>query len=284
MTIRRVRDRLPRHARRRVIGILVERRYLVQREPAALGAMLRARGARVRVAVSGEPRSVDILDGCDLVVARGRSPELLDSLRALETRGLPVINRPTAIAAVLDKAFMAEVLADAGVPSPPTLAVPPDDIAQAAERVGFPAIVKPVTGDNGRGISILWSAADARRLAWSESRALVQPYLRSNGRDLKLYVAAGAVWAVEKPSPLGRDTTPVRRVRLTGEQRSLALRCGELLGLELYGVDCLATPAGLFVIEVNDFPNYSGISEADGRMADLILGDAGGELVERGVS
>jgi glutathione synthase/RimK-type ligase-like ATP-grasp enzyme len=269
-------DPLPR-AHRGLVGILSERRYLAQREPAALGAMLRACGARVRLAISGDSRVANLLVGCELVLARGRSPELLDTLRAVEARGVPVINRPAAIASVLDKAGMAEALAAAGVPSPATFAVARGDIAQAAERAGFPAIVKPVNGDNGRGISVLWSSADLSRLTWSESRALVQPYVQSNGRDLKLYVAAGAVWAVEKPTPLGRDPSPARRVALTDEARALAIRCGELFGLELYGVDCLATPAGLSVIEVNDFPNFSEIPEADRRIADLVLASTRGE-------
>ncbi len=263
-------DPQPHHARGGVVGILTERRYLAQREPAELAAKL-CRGARVLLAVSGGGRIADLLAGCELIVARGRSPELLDTLAALEARGVPVMNRPAAIASVLDKARMAEALAAAGVPSAPTIAVARGGIAEAAERSGFPAIVKPVTGDNARGISILRSGADAARLAWPEPRALVQPYLPSNGLDLKLYGAAGEVWAVEKPSPLGGDPAPARPVALTAEARALALRCGELFGLDLYGVDCLVTPAGLSVIEVNDFPNYSGIPEADERIADLVL-------------
>jgi ribosomal protein S6--L-glutamate ligase len=269
-------DPLP-HARGGFVGILSERRYLAQRQPAALDAMLRARGAQVRLAISGDSRIADLLAGCDLVVARGRSPELLDTLGALEARGVSVMNRPAAIASVLDKAWMAEALAAAGVPSPATFSVARGDIAQAAERAGFPAVVKPVNGDNGRGISILWSSTDASRLAWSEPRALVQPYVQSNGRDLKLYVAGGAVWGVEKPSPLGGDPSPARRVSLTDEARALAIRCGELFGLDIYGVDCLATPADLCVIEVNDFPNYSEVPEADVRIADLVLAYTRGE-------
>ena len=53
--------------------------------------------------------------------------------------------------------------------------------------------------------------------------------------------------------------------------REIAARCGEVFGLELYGVDCIHTPDGPVVVEVNDFPNYSAIPEADGKLADYVL-------------
>ena len=57
----------------------------------------------------------------------------------------------------------------------------------------------------------------------------------------------------------------------------LARRCGKLFGLELYGVDCLQTDAGTVVIEVNEFPNYTGVPGADEKLADYVLACAGGD-------
>jgi glutathione synthase/RimK-type ligase-like ATP-grasp enzyme len=45
----------------------------------------------------------------------------------------------------------------------------------------------------------------------------------------------------------------------------------ELFGLELYGVDCIETPNGPVVIEVNDFPNYSGVPGSDQLLADHVI-------------
>jgi glutathione synthase/RimK-type ligase-like ATP-grasp enzyme len=36
-------------------------------------------------------------------------------------------------------------------------------------------------------------------------------------------------------------------------------------------VDCVETPAGPVVIEVNDFPNYTGVPGADDALARLVL-------------
>jgi ribosomal protein S6--L-glutamate ligase len=58
--------------------------------------------------------------------------------------------------------------------------------------------------------------------------------------------------------------------------RELGLRCGELFGLELWGVDCVETPDGPVVIEVNEFPNYTAVPAADERLADHVLERARG--------
>jgi glutathione synthase/RimK-type ligase-like ATP-grasp enzyme len=56
-------------------------------------------------------------------------------------------------------------------------------------------------------------------------------------------------------------------VAATDEMRDIARRCRALFALDLYGVDCIETPAGLIVIEVNEFPNYSAVPEANDRLA-----------------
>jgi ribosomal protein S6--L-glutamate ligase len=60
-------------------------------------------------------------------------------------------------------------------------------------------------------------------------------------------------------------------VELTSSLRQLALDCAALFGLELFGVDCVVTGGGPVVIEVNDFPNYTGVPDADEALADHVL-------------
>jgi glutathione synthase/RimK-type ligase-like ATP-grasp enzyme len=57
--------------------------------------------------------------------------------------------------------------------------------------------------------------------------------------------------------------------RCSGAEHSL--RRGELLGLELYGVDLLETPDGLSVTEVNCFPGYKGVPGAARLLAGYTL-------------
>jgi ribosomal protein S6--L-glutamate ligase len=137
----------------------------------------------------------------------------------------------------------------------------------------YPLVLKPTFGDNGKGLTVAPDAAQLARISWREPIALAQRLVASDGFDLKLYAIGSDVWAVRKPSPLaavrdrGRRPTPVE---LTPELAALARRCGRLFGLELYGVDCIETADGPLVLEVNEFPNYTGVVEADERIVDLV--------------
>jgi ribosomal protein S6--L-glutamate ligase len=275
------------------IALLVERRYLAQRQPLGLAAELGRRGCTVRVIDPGST-AISLTDdswlaGIDLCVARGRSQAVLSRLLAAERRGVATLDRHSAVAGVRDKAAMAVALASAGIPTPPTTLGSPSQLAAELPAQLYPVILKPVHGDNCRGLRICGSADAIVRLSPAvEDPLLAQPYLTGDGTDLKLYGVGDRIWAVRKPSPLlgnggapgartGRSTKAVP-VELTDDLRRLALDCSEIFGLELFGVDCLLTPAGPVVIEVNDYPNYTGVAGADEALASHVLARLGGAV------
>jgi ribosomal protein S6--L-glutamate ligase len=249
-----------------LIAILAEDRYLTQRQPAGLCAALQRCG-HTPLLLAPETTGAT-LESFDLIVARGRSALLLELLGRAEALGVRTINRSTAIAKVRDKAAMSRSLAAAGLPVPVTVW---GRLALLADAVGanrYPLIVKPVYGDNSRGIAVVRSRDELLSLPWTEPAAIVQELVPSDGFDLKLYVIGGEVFAARKPSPVtGDPSLPAQDVPLTGALRALALRCGLLFGLELFGVDCVETKDGPIVIEVNDFPNYTGVPGADETLA-----------------
>jgi ribosomal protein S6--L-glutamate ligase len=255
-----------------LIAVVAERRYLAQREPSALLSELRRRGAEPRVVDPGDCDEAEV-GGVSVAIARGRSPELIALLARLEARGVATMNRSQAIQAVVDKEAMGARLAAAGLPVPHTVAGSPAQIARACAAGPFPLVVKPALGDNARDVVIVRDRAALDALHHRE-RVLAQPFLEGDGRDLKLYVAAGEVWAARKASPVldaGWRERPAEPIAASAHMRELALACGALFGLEAFGVDCVLTPAGPVVIEVNDFPNFSGLPEADERLAELVL-------------
>jgi len=266
------------------VGVLVERRYLKQSQPAGLVAALRSTGSSVHTLVV-EETGLDLCgntwcDGFDVVVGRGRSAALLAALRAARSQGLPVVNSPAAIQAVVDKAGMAAALSEAGIPAPRSWLGHPRHLA-ALPRLSFPLVLKPMTGDNGRGLRVVGSRDELCSLVWTEPVALAQEFHRGDGYDLKLYVAGTTVWAVRRPSPVADDgalreaTYAGRRVAATRPLRAIALSCARLFGLSLCGVDCVVGPAGPLVIEVNDFPNYRGLGRrVDRDLAQVVLAHA----------
>jgi ribosomal protein S6--L-glutamate ligase len=258
------------------VSVLVEQRYLAHAQPAGAVAALRAAGHDVDLVVAD--RHVADLGapaGADVVLARGRSPALLSLLRAAEAAAVPVINRAAAIAAVVDKAGMGAALAADGVPVPRSWVGPVDVLATWAD-LSFPLVLKPVCGDNARGLVVVSSRPELAAVPWPEQVALAQSYHRGDGMDLKLYVAGEHVWAVRRPSPIAADGTP-GPVPTAGDPvpvppvtAELARRCGDVFGLRLFGVDCVDAGSGPLVVEVNDFPNYRGAPGASEAIADLV--------------
>ena len=252
------------------IGVLCEKRYLAQSQPSGLIHGLKGLGHEVKVI---DPEGIPFtlgddtwLDGLDLIVARGRSWGLLCLIEWAESRGIPTINKRSAISAVHNKADMAVALARAKLPTPRTFLGSTTLLKESLDASNYPLILKPIFGDNCRGLQVI-PGPDEMQLDWPEPVALAQRYHVTDGYDLKLYGIGGNIFAVRKPSPFNKrregqpDTSG--QVELTPSLESLGRRCGELFGLDLFGVDCIETSDGPLVIEINDFPNYTSVTDAD---------------------
>jgi ribosomal protein S6--L-glutamate ligase len=215
------------------------------------------------------------MDGLDVVVARGRSWQLLALLGWAERTGMPTVNRRDAVARVLNKAEMSMELAHAGIPTPQTFVAAVDSLARDISEDHYPLVIKPVFGDNSRGLRVVNTPRELSAIKWPDRLAIAQPYVSSDGYDLKLYGIGKRVFAVRKATPLSVDPQRERGqpqlVPATTDLEKLARACMELFGLELYGVDCIETPNGPVVIEVNDFPNYSGVPGSDQLLADHVI-------------
>jgi ribosomal protein S6--L-glutamate ligase len=272
------------------VWLLTDRRYLGQRMPLALIDRLRAGGHPPEVVVAGDgPRLSPVaplagavqtslwarLKPGDLVVTRSRDPFALALLEEAEARGARALDGVDAVERVRNKARCALGLARRGLPVPPTvLAGGPDDLA-ALPASAFPLVVKPVLGDNAQGVRIVIAPRDLAASGWSDEPHIAQGYVDAGGFDLKLYVAGDRVWATRRPGPLSdRDDPPVR-VTVTPALRRIADGCRDEFGLTLFGVDVLESGGRLAIVDVNEFPNYTGVDDAPAAIGDLVLAAAG---------
>ncbi|MBI4291699.1 MAG: hypothetical protein HY661_09495 [Betaproteobacteria bacterium] len=254
------------------IAILAEQRYLAQAQPRGMSAALKAEGHDVSLI---DARAYEVakgvgLDGFDLIVVRGRSWSVLTLLARAESCGKPVLNSRLSIAAVHNKADMAMALAYGEVRTPRTFIGRVADLAKYVPAACYPLILKPTFGDNANGLQIVDTCRALRSLQWPEETALAQQYLPNDGYDIKLYGIGDELWAVRKSSPLAgprKAQTCAELLPLTPEFKALGRQCAQLFGLHLYGVDCIQTPEGPVVIEVNEFPNYTGVPDADRALA-----------------
>lgn len=253
--------------------------------PSALVERLAAAGADTRVLcadgllTAADPDDApwrDLRHG-DVVVARTRHRLALAVLRAAARPGVTVLTPWRAIARVRNKARAAQLLAEHHVPAPATVLCDTPATLARLPRERFPLLLKPHLGDNGQGIVLVRKPEELAELEWEDGMVLAQEYVDAGAVDVKLYAAGDRVWAVRRRSPLAADgDAAVVRVEPSTEHVELLASCHEVFGLPLMGVDVLETEDGPLVVDVNEFPNYTGIDEAPDVIAALVLGSLAG--------
>ena len=113
--------------------------------------------------------------------------------------------RHIAVAIASDKEETNRILGDLGLPVPKQRVVrSAESAATAAERLGFPVVVKPLDANHGRGVSLDLKTSDEVRIAFEKAReharsVVVENFL--NGFDHRMLVVGGELIAVAKRVP-----------------------------------------------------------------------------------
>lgn len=266
------------------IWCLTENRYLDQRMPGAALTWLEAHGYDVRVVVAdrrtsriSRGRTSSPWDGLadgDVVVSRARHPLALALLDAASRRRVDVVTPWTGVEAVRNKARCADLLSWHGLPTPDTVIAA--DLAGLAclDPADYPLVLKPHLGDNATGLVVVRTPQELASAVWADDVALAQRWVETGGWDVKLYVCGERVWAVRRPSPLDGGGAPAgtaEPVAVTAELRWIARTCSVAFDLPLCGVDVVESPGGPLVVDVNDFPNYTGVDEAPAAVGTLLV-------------
>jgi len=187
----------------------------------------------------------------------------LSTLRALERRGVVVLNRAGALLAAHDKLMTAIGLSSRALPHPRTGLVD----AVFDPPFGYPVVVKPRFGSWGRDVAVCRSRLALedrlralRHKAWFVRQgAIVQEFVEPRGYDLRILVAAGEiVGAVQRVAAAGEWRTNValgggrRPADPPPQARLIALGAAAALGADFVGVDLLPRGDGRWVVlEVN---------------------------------
>jgi ribosomal protein S6--L-glutamate ligase len=205
----------------------------------------------------------------DLYILKSHTELALSLAGALDTLGARLLNPYASCITTQDKIVAARRLSAAGVPAPRCWVTGDLTLlAPIAEETTL--IVKPHRGHRGAGISIVRNPAELAAVEPASSPVLIQEYVEGSGEDVKVYVAGDEVYAVRKVFSPTSFTRPGRFSPVSPEVRELALACGRILGLGLYGLDVLETETGPVVVDVNYFPGYKGIPDVAPVIADYI--------------
>ena len=196
----------------------------------------------------------------------------------LEKAGLDVIN-PFDVSLVCgNNVFTNLALVEAGIPIPKTLlAFTGDGALKALDEIGFPAVMKPVIGSWGRLIALVKDRDSAQAIIESREQIrnallqiyYVQEYVNRPPRDIRVLVIGDeAVAASYRYSPKDDWRTNVARggvskpCRLTDDLVDLALRAAKAVGGGVLAVDCMESPSGILVHEVNSTVEFRGLCSA----------------------
>ena len=198
----------------------------------------------------------------EAVIARSMAEQpnlaLLDDL---ERSGVHIVNRPSAIRAAAGKIDQASLAEKAGVPRPETHIVASVDAAHtAAQRVGYPAIVKLDMGSGGSGVFKVDTPAEMNEVAARhltgpdrERAILVQELIPGRENDLRIHVvrdaATGrptAISAMQRFAPEGSHVSnslggTTKRIALTDipDEVKMAEKMADQVGADNLGVDVL---------------------------------------------
>jgi ribosomal protein S6--L-glutamate ligase len=228
----------------------------------------------------------------DVYLFKSHSPLAESLAAAAHYRGARLLNEYPATMKVRDKVLTCTMLLQAGVPTPRTFVT--DSIETLRPIVKeIPIVVKPYRGRRGQGIEVCKTEAEfdallARRAnevvddgddgggedgtALGDRLIFAQEYEEHEPYDYKAYAVGGYVHAIKRIFPAKTKEeklgTPVGE---DPELERLVRQCGEVFGLQLYGVDLVKTPKGYSVIEVNCFPGYKGVPQGGERISQFIL-------------
>lgn len=232
---------------------------------------------------------VDILDTCDKI--RGYFGDLalqrcvsyfrgLHMAAFLESSGVQVINPFHVSLLCGNKLFTTLSLMKANVPMPRTLiAFTEESALKALDVLGYPAVLKPVIGSWGRLVALIKDKDTAQALLEAREEMhdalmqiyYLQEYVNRPPRDIRvLTVGDEVVAAAYRYSANGDWRTNVARggrtepCPITGELIELALKSSEAVGGGVLAIDCMESPNGLVVHEVNSTPEFKGLYSATG--------------------
>jgi len=225
----------------------------------------------------------------DLVLVRlgaGILPFQLAVVRHFEQAGVPCINGSLAIETVKDKLRTSQILSRNHIPIPNTMLVRwPIEDRLVTENIGFPCVVKVVTGSYGEGVHLCERKKDYKKLVefvenlGNKKTMIVQEYLGdAPGVDLRVLVIGGkVVGAMKRTAPEGDFRANItnggtgENYEITDEVDYIARETARALDLDIAGIDLLFDHRGFRVCEANSNPGFRGFETYCGvDVADLI--------------
>jgi len=227
-------------------------------------------------------RGGSIINDLDAIIPRIRPSMTFYGcalLRQFDSIGAFCLNSDTSISQSRDKLFSSQLFTSNKINIPITgFAKSPLDTKDLIDMVGgAPLIIKLLQSAQGKGVV----SAETNKAAESvinafkslQANILVQEFIKeASGKDLRCFVVNGKVVAsIERTAPKGEFRSNIhiggtaKNVKITAEERKLAVKAAKILNLAVAGVDIIRSNKGPLLLEVNSSPGLEGIESATGK-------------------
>lgn len=194
-------------------------------------------------------------------------------VRHFEMMGVPILNKTEGIFNSRDKFRSLQLLNQAGIRIPKTYFS--DDMYYAErivrQKLGYPFVLKVLEGTQGQGVLLVQNEVQAERImneyVKRKTKILLQEFIEEfQGKDIRVIVVDGKIVAsMMRVAKEGDFRSNIHRggqgliVDLSEQEKEMAIRALEVLGLRMAGVDILRSSRGPMIIEVNSSPGLEGI-------------------------
>lgn len=232
------------------------------------------RDDRRSILVTGKARTLP-----DFVIPRtgsGTTYYIKAIIRHLERLGVTLINGSASIDTVKDKLYTQQILGESNLPVPKTLLVKhPINVDWVEKNIGFPAIIKTLSGSFGAGVFLTETKKQFEQLVkmaeiTSKSyNIIVQEFIEDSwGKDIRVFVLNGKVIGCMMRQATDDDfRANITRggegipYQITEEIEWLGGESSRLLNLDIAGVDLLFNNGSYSICEVNSSPGFEGMDK-----------------------
>ena len=229
---------------------------------------------RKSIRVKGKSRQLP-----DFVIPRtgsGTTYYIKAIIRHLERIGVILINGSYAIDNVKDKLYTQQILGQSNLPVPKTMLVKhPIDVDFIQQSIGYPCIIKTLSGSFGAGVFMADNKTQLKQLLKMAEITnenydiIIQEYVKdSYGKDLRVLVINGKVVGCMMRQSVDDDfRANITRggegipYQITEDIEWIAGESSRLLDLDIAGVDLLFDNGGYKICEVNSSPGFEGMDK-----------------------
>lgn len=193
-----------------------------------------------------------------------------------EKSGVYTIASSQGILRSRNKLFTMQHLVKNNIPIPKTLYTKDANLLKDQLDLldGEQCIIKFLEGTHGLGVMLAESKKSAvsviETMHTLNKPILIQEFVKeSNGEDIRVYVVGNEVVASMKRSSMGKDFRSnlhrggeTSKIVLTKEEREIAIKTAQCLGLDVAGIDLIRSDRGPMVIEANSTAGLEGIEKS----------------------